>query len=82
VPKPEPEEYALDYGRAFDQRHHAHLRAAFRADERTDLVDLANPLRPGGFRGLARAAMGFSVGSSTSGSGWDIMRVTALGRHM
>jgi hypothetical protein len=36
---------------------HAHLRAAFRADERIDLVDLANQLRPGGFRGLARVAV-------------------------
>jgi hypothetical protein len=48
--------------RVFDQRDHAHLRAAFRADERIDLVDFANQLRPGGLRGLARVAVGFSVG--------------------
>jgi hypothetical protein len=34
----------------------------FVADEWIDLVDFANQLRLGGFRGLARVAVGFSVG--------------------
>jgi hypothetical protein len=33
VLQPQPGQDALDHGRIFDQRDHAHLRAAFRADE-------------------------------------------------
>jgi hypothetical protein len=40
-------EDALDHSQVFDQSDHAHLRAAFRADERIDLVDLANQRMPG-----------------------------------
>jgi hypothetical protein len=61
VPKPEPGEDALDHSRVFDQSDHAHLRAVFWADERIDLVDLANQLRPGGLRGLARVAVRFDA---------------------
>lgn len=45
LPKAQPGEYVLDHGRVFDQRDHAHLRAAFRAEERIDLIDLANELK-------------------------------------
>jgi hypothetical protein len=52
----------LDHGRVLDQRNHAHQRAAFRAGQRIELVDLADQLRPGGFRGLTRLARAFSIG--------------------
>ena len=48
--------------RGFDQRDHAHLRAAFRAEERIDLVDLADELGPGGLRSLTRRIGDFRVG--------------------
>src|SRR3990172_391281 len=79
VPKPEPGEDALDHGRILDQRNHAHLRAAFRAGQRIDLVDLANRLRPRDLRGSTRLALGFRAGPVHIGT--LVLRAPRSARH-
>lgn len=83
---PEPGEDALDHGRVFDQRDHAHLRGALRAGERIDLVDLADHLRPRDFRGLACLAAGFRAGLVNAKFGTEHLaaaasRITVSGRE-